>query len=352
MIDLRLVIENGLEKSASDIHMTFDLPVVYRIDGTLADADETRLTDEMLLDAVQQLTTQAQREELDAQGEVDFAMTFGGLIRIRCNIFRQQGHCALALRLLPLTIPTAEELKLPQIIIDQAEKPRGLILVTGPTGSGKSSTLAALLDHINQTQRRHIITLEAPIEYLHRPNQCIINQREVGRDTSSFAAGLRAALRQDPDVILVGEMRDLETISTAITAAETGHLVFGTLHTKGAANTVDRIVDAFPAQQQEQIRIQLADVLECVIGQTLLPCVKGGRRAAFEILLGTPAVRNMIRQSKTFQLESVMQTSMKQGMIPLDTALSRLVSNQAVSLEDAQAAANDPAALSSACRSI
>ena len=221
------------------------------------------------------------------------------------------------------------------------------MLLTGPTGSGKSSTLAAMLDHINHTRHRHIITLENPIEFIHVHDKCIINQREVGDDTDSFAAGLRAALRQDPDVILVGEMRDLETISTAITAAETGHLVFGTLHTKGAANSIDRIIDVFPPEQQEQIRIQLADVLECVIAKALLPKIGGGRVAAYEILVATPAVRSLIRQNKSFQIVSAMQTGKRQGMQLLDEALTDLVRSGEVALDDALAVANDPAVLKS-----
>ena len=233
--------------------------------------------------------------------------------------------------------------------MEQAEKPRGLILVTGPTGSGKSSTLAALLNHVNQTRPCHIITLENPIEYIYTPERAMINQREIGPDTASFAAGLRAALRQDPDVILVGEMRDLETISTAITAAETGHLVFGTLHAKGAANTIDRIVDVYPTEQQEQIRVQLADVLECVVAQSLLPRVGGGRRAVHEILVAVPAVRNLIRQNKTFQITSTMQTGKRLGMQLLDEALADLVRRGEVTLDAAINVANDPAALRTLC---
>lgn len=348
MIDLKALIDDAAARNASDIHLTVGLPPVLRVDGALENAGEEPLDEEDALAAAKQLATEEQLEELAQVGEIDFAVTFQGVIRMRCNIYRQQGHTALALRLLPLTIPTAEELLLPRIVIEQAEKPRGLVLITGPTGSGKSSTLAALLDHINRTVRRHIITLENPIEYIHQRNLCVINQREVGVDTGSFAAGLRAALRQDPDVILVGEMRDLETISTAITAAETGHLVFGTLHTKGAANTVDRIIDVFPASQQDQVRIQLADVLECAIGQTLLPKVGGGRRAVFEVLVGTPAVRSLIRQNKTFQITSTMQTGKRQGMLLLDDALIALVRAGEVTADAAAAVANDPAALRAA----
>ncbi len=349
MIELNDLLTEAAQRRASDLHLTVGLPPVLRVDGALINTPYPPLTEADTDLYADQLTNADQLAELARCGEVDFAVTAAGSARLRCNIFRQQGSTALALRLLPLTIPTAEELCLPASVIAQANKPRGLVLVTGPTGSGKSSTLAALLDHINRTQRRHIITLEAPIEYTYCREGCIINQREVGRDTQSFAAGLRAALRQDPDVILVGEMRDLETISTAITAAETGHLVFATLHAKGAANTVDRIIDVFPADQQEQIRAQLADVLECVVSQALLPRIGGGRRAAFEVLLGSPAVRSLIRQKKTFQLTSTIQTGRKQGMILMDDSLAELVQTGQVFLEDALSAAVDPATLRLNC---
>ena len=303
---------------------------------------EEKLDDAYISDVVRQLTNNEQLKEMKEVGEIDFAVTYDGTIRMRCNAFYQQGHAAIALRLLPLRVPTVKELGLAPVIVEQAEKPRGLVLLTGPTGSGKSSTLAALLDHINHTSRRHIITLENPIEFIHTHDKCMINQREVGDDTESFAAGLRAALRQDPDVILVGEMRDLETISTAITAAETGHLVFGTLHTKSAPNAIDRIIDVFPPEQQEQIRIQLADVLEAVIGKSLLPRIGGGRVAAYEILVATPAVRSLIRQNKSFQIPSTMQTGKRQGMQLLDDALGDLVRRGTVTLDDALAVANDP----------
>ena len=345
MIGIEKIIEQANMAVASDIHITVGLPPVMRVDGVLTNYDLPHVTDEDANTFARDLCTEAQLKTLQRDGEVDFAVTVGDRSRMRCNVYHQQGHVAIALRLLPLNIPTVKDLELPPILVEQAEKPRGLILVTGPTGSGKSSTLAALLDHINHTQRKHIITLEEPIEYIHERDLCVINQREVGIDTMSFAAGLRAALRQDPDVILVGEMRDLETISTAITAAETGHLVFGTLHTKGAANTVDRIVDVFPAEQQEQIRIQLADVIECAVGQTLLPRIGGGRRAVFEIMIGTSAVRSLIRQNKSFQIVNSMQTGKRQGMQLLDDALATLVRANQITLQDALSAANDPNAL-------
>jgi len=343
MKSLKEILYEALEKDASDIHLTVGLPPVYRIDGELVTMGDVSITDEHINRFVEELTGEKQRKELETCGESDFAVTYDNTIRMRCNVFHQQGHTALALRLLPLRVPTAEELELPPVIIEQADKPRGLVLLTGPTGSGKSSTLAAMIDHINHTKHRHIITLENPIEFIHVHDKCMINQREVGDDTDSFASGLRAALRQDPDVILVGEMRDLETISTAITAAETGHLVFGTLHTKGAANTIDRIIDVFPPEQQEQIRIQLADVLEAAIAKALLPRIGGGRVPVYEILVATPAVRSLIRQNKSFQITSTMQTSKRQGMQLLDDALIELVRKGQVRLEDALAVANDPA---------
>ena len=347
MFNFKEIVYNGLARDASDLHLTVGLPPVYRIDGELVNVGEDALVDEQIIEVVRMLANEKQLKELQTTGECDFAVTYDGAIRMRCNAFHQQGHTALALRLLPMKVPTMADLELGPIFAAQAEKPRGLVLLTGPTGSGKSSTLAAMLDHINHTRRRHIITLENPIEFVYQHDQCIINQREVGDDTGSFAAGLRAALRQDPDVILVGEMRDLETISTAITAAETGHLVFGTLHTKGAANAIDRVIDVFPPAQQEQIRIQLADVLECVITKALLPKIGGGRVAAYEILVATPAVRSLIRQNKSFQIPSAMQTGKRQGMQTLDDALADLIRSGKVTLDTALSVANDPVALRS-----
>ena len=345
MTTFKEIVLAGLRQEASDIHMTYGLPPIFRVDGVLSAFGEERLDDAYITNVLGQLATAAQMKEMEEVGEIDFAVTYDGTIRMRCNAFYQQNHVAIALRLLPLKVPTVQDLELAPVIVEQSEKPRGLVLLTGPTGSGKSSTLAALLDHINHTSRRHIITLENPIEFLHEHDLCMINQREVGDDTGSFAAGLRAALRQDPDVILVGEMRDLETISTAITAAETGHLVFGTLHTKSAPNAIDRIIDVFPPEQQEQIRIQLADVLECVIGKSLLPKIGGGRVAAYEILVVTPAIRSLIRQNKSFQIPGTMQTSRRQGMQLLDDALADLVRKGAVTIDSALETANDPVAL-------
>lgn len=336
------ILKSIIPDHTSDIHLTPGMPPVLRTDGVLSYLGDKPVSEDEVKEVAKEIATPPLLNELEKKGEVDFAVTYADVNRMRCNIYKSQEQTVIAIRLLPITVPTAESIGLPKVLVEQADKPRGLVLVTGPTGSGKSTTLAALIDHINHTSRRHIITLENPIEYVHKPDLSIIHQREIGIDTESFSSGLRASLRQDPDVILLGEMRDLETISTAIMAAETGHLVFGTLHTKGAPNTVDRIVDVFPSDQQDTIRIQLADVLECVIGQTLLPKISGGRCAAYEIMLGTSAVRSLIRQNKSFQLSSTMQTSRKQGMITLDDALADLVYGGLVRASDAAMEANKP----------
>ena len=342
MYDLQTLIFYAKEKNTSDVHLTVGLPPMLRIDGELRTHGDVPLTEQDVQDAVQQLADEHQLHELKTIGESDFAVTFADSVRMRCNLFRQQHHTALALRLLPMEIPTAEQLRLPDIIIQQAEKPRGLVIVTGPTGSGKSSTLAALIDHVNRTAARHIITLENPIEYVHPRIRSMINQREIGADTDSFASGLRAALRQDPDVILVGEMRDLETISTAITAAETGHLVMSTLHTIGAAQTIDRIIDVCPAGAQNQIRGQLAAVLRGVITQQLLPLAVGkGRCAATEILVGTDAVANLIREGKCYQIPSILQSGAALGMHSLNADLARLVSTGRITREAAERCATN-----------
>lgn len=294
------------------------------------------------------LLSETQHETIAKTGELDFAYSLQGVGRFRLNVFKQRGTYAAALRLLPFKIPTPEELSIPKAVVEMTNKKRGLVLVTGPTGSGKSTTLASLINVINHKFAGHIITMEDPIEYLHKSDKAIVNQREVGLDTMGYAPALRAALRQDPDVILLGEMRDLDTIATAVTAAETGHLVFSTLHTIGAASTIDRIVDVFPPHQQEQIRIQLATVLECVVSQQLLPLdgVEGGRCAAFEVMIANPAIRNLMREGKTFQIPSMMQTNRKAGMITMDDALYDLYISRKINEETALTFAQDYAYLS------
>ena len=329
---------------ASDIHISEGLPLMFRIDGHLAEAP-VQLSAAETRSLILSLMDEAHREAITSERiDADFALVAPDGTRSRVNVFYQQGRAAATLRLLNDSIPTLEELAMPPVLTKLADEPRGLILVTGPTGSGKSTTLAAMIDHINKTRSDHIITIEDPIEYVYQGRCSLIHQREVGTDVRSFASALRSALREDPDVILVGEMRDYETISAAVTAAETGHLVFGTLHTKGAAGTIDRIVDVFPPEQQEQIRIQLAEVLECIVCQTLVPRTMGGRIAAFEILTGTSAVRNLIRQNKSYQLISTMQTSRNQGMMLMDDSLGELVRSGEVRLDDAAAKATDPEA--------
>ena len=315
---LRIAIEAG----ASDVHITVASPPIMRVNGKLVRMNDVKLTPEDTHRIIRAMLTDAQRLSFEEKGELDFSYSYPSLGRFRVNIYKQRGSASMALRIVALTIPTMEALKLPSVLKDLASKQRGLILVTGPTGSGKSTTLASMLDYMNHTRNEHIITIEDPIEYLHKHDLSVINQREIGNDSHSFANALRAALRQDPDVILVGEMRDLETISTAITAAETGHLVLSTLHTIGAAKTVDRIIDVFPPHQQQQIRVQLASVLEAVVSQQILPKVDGlGRVAAFEIMIANTAIRNLIREGKTHQMQTVIQTGSNQGMQTMDASL-------------------------------
>ena len=286
-------------------------------------------------------------ETMEKTGEIDFAHSLYGRGRFRVNVFKQRGTLAMVMRLLPFKIPAPRELGLPASVQELCQRKRGLVLVTGATGSGKSTTLASLINMINKTYSKHIITMEDPIEYLHRHEKSIVNQREIGDDTESYAGALRAALREDPDVILVGEMRDLETIQTAITAAETGHLVFSTLHTNNAADTINRVIDVFPPHQQQQIRVQLASVIECVISQQLLPIQTGsGRVAAFEVMMGTSAVRNLIREGKAFQIPSMIQTSKKQGMQSMDDALYNLYIGGLISAENCLNYAQDAIAMS------
>ena len=341
------ILQGAVKRKASDIHLTVGRPAMYRVDGELQASGSQILSGEDTAALLKPLMGKRQLEELSLEGEVDFAYEIEGMGRFRVNIFKQKGSMAGALRLLPLEIPKPETLGIPKELTCLTEKRRGLILVTGATGSGKSTTLAALIGVINRTRKEHVITLEDPIEYVHRHDKSIVNQRELGEDTRSYSHALRAALRQDPDVILVGEMRDLETISTAITAAETGHLVFSTLHTMGAANTIDRIIDVFPPGQQQQIRVQLALVLEGVISQQLLPTASGrGRVAAMEILIANMAIRNLIREGKTFQIPSVLQTSRKAGMQTMDDAIYDLYMRGKITAAAAVSYAQDAAAMS------
>jgi twitching motility protein PilT len=319
-------LEVAFRLGASDVHFNPGNPPRFRIGGDLKECTSRAMTPDETFGMARELLGPDQWAELERTGEVDFAHELPGLVRCRVNVYRQRQLVNLAFRLLNPDIPSLHELGLPPLVEELAVKRQGLVLVTGPTGSGKSTTLAAIIDYINRTQSRHIITLEDPIEYVHTSRKSLITQREVGRDTATFHSGLRAALRQDPDVILVGEMRDLETISTAISAAETGHLVLATLHTPDAPQTVDRIIDVFPTQQQRQIRIQLASVLVAVLSQRLIPKLDGeGRALAMEVLVNTPAVANLIRQEKIFQLQSLMQTSRHLGMQTMASSIRRLV---------------------------
>ncbi|THE15294.1 type IV pilus twitching motility protein PilT [Bacillus timonensis] len=331
------ILHSANEHKASDIHITAGVPPIFRINGDLKRYGKDILKPPVIEEIAKAIVPEEMWDRFKQKGELDFSYGISGVSRFRVNIYMQRGCPAIAFRVIPTSIPTIEDLVLPQVLKKISQKPQGLILVTGPTGSGKSTTLAAMIHYINQTMSKHVVTLEDPIEYLHKHGMSIIEQREVGSDTRNFANGLRAALRQDPDVILVGEMRDLETTQTAITAAETGHLVLGTLHTVNAPSTIDRIIDMFPYAQQPQIRIQLANVLVSVISQRLFPTVdKKGRKAATEILLNNSAVANLIRNEKNHQIKNVMQTSRAEGMHTLETDLLDLVRAGVISRDIAQ----------------
>lgn len=333
LIDL---VNDATDRLASDIHIGVGTPIVYRIDGELKQVDDKVLTPNITKTLVYEALNDYSIKQLEEHGEVDTSFSSPGIGRYRINAFKQRGSYGMVLRIIPLEIPKLESLGLPEVIKDLAGLRRGLILVTGPTGSGKSTTLASIIDKINKERNCHILTLEDPIEYLHKHNKSIVNQREVGNDTKSFSAALRAALRQDPDVILVGEMRDLETISIALTAAETGHLVLSTLHTSGAAKTIDRIIDVFPPHQQQQVRVQLSSVIQGVISQQLLPRSQdNGRVAAFEVMVATPAIRNLIREDKIHQIDTAIQTGAHHGMQTMDGSLLDLYRKGLISKETA-----------------
>lgn len=330
--DLEELLITAHRKNASDIHLTVGSKPVFRIDGRLQLFGETLLAPEDTERMTKSILTENLWNKLVEERELDLSHGIKGISRFRMNIYFQRNCLSLAIRTIPTKIPSIDDLDLPEVLKEIAQLSQGLVLVTGPTGSGKSTTLAAMIDYMNQTMNRHIITLEDPIEYLHQHNQCLVDQREIGFDTLNFQNGLRACLRQDPDVILVGEMRDLETISTAITAAETGHLVLGTLHTTDASSTMDRIIDVFPAHQKGQIRIQLANVLEAIISQRLFPLLQGfGRVAATEILINTPAVKNLIRSEKMHQIPNTMQTSKEYGMHTMTMDIKRLLKQGMIS---------------------
>jgi len=329
------VLKDAVLKDASDIHVTVGLPVTARINGKLVYLTDEKLTPQDTESFIKSVLNEQQLSVCDEKGEVDLSTTINDEYRFRVNAFKQKNHYAAAFRYIKSEILDFSKLKLPPAIRDLCAKRRGLILVTGPTGSGKSTTLAAMIDYMNSRRDEHIITLEDPIEFIHDHKKSIVNQREMGQDSNNYAAALRAALRQDPDVILIGEMRDLETISTAITAAETGHLVLSTLHTIGAAKTIDRIIDVFPPHQQQQVKVQLSMVLQAVVSQQLIPSTKGGRVAAFEVMITTPAIQNLIREGKTPQINNTIATSASSGMISMDAAIAQLYKSGLISMEDA-----------------
>ncbi len=339
------ILRMAKEAGASDIHMSPGNPLMFRIDGVLVPQTEDAFKPDDVGAIIRPVMTVDQIKHLEEVGELDMAFSIPGFSRIRVNIFRQRGTYAAALRILSYQVPTPESLGIPPSVVKLTERKRGLVLVTGATGSGKSTTLASLIEVIALRDSKNIITLEDPIEYLHTRKRSIVNQREVGTDTGSYAAALRAALRQDPDVILVGEMRDLETISTAITAAETGHLVFSTLRANSAADAVDRMIDVFPPYQQQQIRVQLAGVLEGIIAQQLLPCNDGGRVAAFEVMLCTSAIRSLIREGKAYQIPSTIQTGRKEGMQTMYDAIRTFFDQSKISAQTAITYAQDPAGM-------
>jgi len=333
-----------VEKRASDLHVRVPSRPVLRVDGELIPlANLPQATMEDIETAFDYITTPEQRNRFHLEKELDFAYSVPGLARFRVSVMRQRGTISLAFRLVPFKVFTIDELALPQICKDLILKPRGLILVTGPTGSGKSTTMAAMLNFLNENMARNVITIEDPIEYLHPNIKCLIAQRDLGDDTKAFDTALIHALRHDPDVIVVGELRDLETVQTAMRAAETGHVVMGTLHTTDAPQTVDRVIDIFPPNQQSQIRLQFSQVVVAVLSQTLLPRASGrGRIAAFEIMTGNSAVKNLVREGKTFELHSVMQLSSAEGMQTLDQALAELVKRKIVTLEEAKMKSSHP----------
>ncbi len=346
MPNIEDILRVAKDAGASDVHLTVGIPPKMRVYGSLITMDYPKLLPADTLDILISIMTETQRERFEERGEYDMSFSLPNVGRYRLNAFKQRGSIAMAFRLVGTEIPSPEVLGIPKSIVDLYQRKRGLVLVTGPTGSGKSTTLAAVIDKINSCRDAHIITLEDPIEYLHQHKLSMVNQREIGLDSENYANALRAALREDPDVILIGEMRDFETISVAITAAETGHLVLSTLHTIGAASTVDRVIDVFPPHQQQQIRVQLANVLEAVISQQLIMTADGnGRVAAFEVMHANHAIRNLIREGKSHQIPSIIQTNRKIGMITMDDAIVQLYVDGRIDRDMAIQFAQDPDAM-------
>jgi twitching motility protein PilT len=343
-VNLRALLEEVIEREASDLHITAGECPKLRIDGDITNSTTTYvMTPKDTLQLAYSVLTENQKKRFETEDELDFSFGIQNLARFRGNCFKQRGCVGMVIRMIPFSLKTFEDLGLPPILARLAEKPRGLVLVTGPTGSGKSTTLAAMIDKINKERKGHIITVEDPIEFIHRHQSCIVNQREVGTDTKSFSTALKYALREDPDVILVGEMRDLDTISAALTIAETGHLALATLHTNSAAESINRIIDVFPSNQQQQVRAQLAFVLEGVVTQTLLPKAKGrGRAMACEIMVATPAIRALIRDDKVHQIQSALQSGKKHGMQTMNDALYQLYIAREVVRDECLRVSGDP----------
>lgn len=343
MVNIDTLLRLMFEKGASDLHITVGIPPTLRIDGEMVQTEFDKLRPDECQQIIYSILTDEQKEKFERENELDLSFGVEGIGRVRMNVFKQRGAVAAALRTIPMSIMSFDDLNLPATVADIVKTPKGLVLVTGPTGSGKSTTLASMIDWINQHMTQHIITIEDPIEFIHTHKNCIVNQREVGTDTNSFVNALKYVLRQDPDVILIGEMRDLETIQAALTIAETGHLVFGTLHTPDAVQAINRIIDVFPAHQQQQVRAQISFVLQAVLSQTLMPkAYSGGRVLACEVLISNSAIKNLIREEKVHQIYSVMQTGTEYGMRTMNQSLAELYKKQQVTYNEIFARTAEP----------